>query len=101
MTEQTFTPFLEREILVGGVQKIYKFENGYGASVVRHMGSYGSDEGLWELGVMVEDPADPRVEGMRLTYSTPITDDVIGRLEDDEIPPLLARIQDLPADKEI
>jgi hypothetical protein len=36
----------------GGTIKIYKFPNGYGASVVKTGGSYGGGEGLWELAVL-------------------------------------------------
>lgn len=35
-------PFLD------GSQIIFKFPNSYGASVVRHRGSYGSEKGLFE-----------------------------------------------------
>ena len=35
-----------------GIQRIYKFDNGYGASVVKHKYSYGGDKGLWELAVI-------------------------------------------------
>ena len=38
--------------LWGGVQYIYRFPNGWGASVICHRGSYGGPEGLWEVGVM-------------------------------------------------
>ena len=36
----------------GGVQKIYKFDNGYGASVVRHLFSCGGEQGLWEMALL-------------------------------------------------
>ena len=41
------------------------FENGYGASVVRHEYSYGGKSGLYELAVL-DSSGD-------LTYDTPIT----------------------------
>ena len=55
-----------------GVQHIYKFENGYGASVVKHDYSYGGKSGLWEIAVLDSDD--------ELCYHTPITQDVIGYL---------------------
>jgi len=70
----------------GGIQKVYKFPNGYGASVIRHKGSYGYSKGLWELAVL---------EGGELCYDTEITDDVIGHLNDPEVDRLLRRIQQL------
>lgn len=71
----------------GGDQYKFKFANGFGASVVRHSFSYGSDEGLWELAVLGRDG--------RLTYDTPITDDVVGRLTEGEVADLLVRIEAL------
>lgn len=71
----------------GGIQKTYKFPNGYGASVIRHQGSYGNKKGLWELAVLGQDG--------ELCYSTPITDDVIGHLNDPEVDRLLRKIKEL------
>lgn len=71
----------------GGVQKIYKFPNGYGASVIRNPYSYGGDKGLWEIAVLDENGS--------LTYKTPITDDVIGHLNDDDVIEVLNQIKEL------
>ena len=61
----------------GGIQKVYQFPNGYGASVVKHRGSYGYEKGLWELAVLDFDGS--------LCYTTEITNDVIGHLNDPEV----------------
>ncbi len=71
----------------GGIQKIYEFPNGYGASVVKHKGSYGYLNGLWELAVLDADGS--------LCYTTEITDDVIGHLNDPEVDAILRRIEQL------
>ena len=68
---------VENNNVNGGTQRIYKFPNGYGASVIRHQGSYGFKNGLWELAVL-DSSGD-------LCYSTPITNDVIGHLTDEEV----------------
>lgn len=71
--------------------------NGYGASVVRFLieiegmppvGSYGAERGLWELAVIGPDGD--------LTYSTPITEDVMGHLTEDDVSRVLAEIAALP-----
>jgi len=72
----------------GGDHWRFEFPNGYGASVIRHAYSYGGPAGLWEIGVTVD--------GL-LTYDTPITDDVIGRLDEDEVAETLDAIAALPA----
>jgi|TARA_R110000744_G_scaffold305634_1_gene413984 hypothetical protein len=71
----------------GGRQKLYHFKNGYGASVVKHEGSYGGKSGLWELAVL-------DAEGS-LCYDTEITDDVIGHLNDPQVDALLNQIANL------
>ena len=46
-----YTP-VEINKVHNGEQRVYKFDNGYGASVIRHQYSYGGDKGLWELAVL-------------------------------------------------
>lgn len=87
------TPVISRSIN-GGTQRIYRFANGYGASVVRHPFSYGNKEGLFELAVLSDFKSDTEYE---LTYSTPITSDVIGYLTDEKVEELLTQIEALPA----
>ena len=70
----------------GGTQYIFSFDNGYGASVVNHSISYTNSDDEWELAVL---------EDTYLTYDTPITDDVIGHLEVDEVLTLLDKIERL------
>lgn len=77
-----------------GVQMLFRFPNGRGASVVQGPYSYGVDEGHWELAViefLSEDNHD-----FNLDYSTEITDDVEGHLTESDVNALLDRIKDLP-----
>lgn len=76
----------------GGTQSLYRFDNGYGASVVQGPYTYGGDQGLWELAVIVWDGDD-----FKLTYDTPITDDVLGHLGEGDVAETLQQIADLPA----
>lgn len=91
-------PVIERPML-DGVQKIFKFANGYGASVVKHTGSYGYSEGNWELAVVYFPNDNP--EEFSLTYDTYITSDVVGHLTWQEVYDYLIKIHDLPARKDI
>ena len=70
----------------GGVQIIHEFENGYGASVVKHKGSYGWTQDKWELAVLKDGD---------LCYTSGITNDLIGYLSDVEVTGLLNDIEDL------
>jgi hypothetical protein len=77
---------------LGGVQKVYKCANGYGASVIRFMYSYGGDEGLWEMAVIrfLDE------EHYEIDYATPITNDVLGSLSDEDVKEKLNAISELP-----
>lgn len=70
-----------------GIAGKIMFENGYGASVIRTEHSYGGQIGLYELAVLDNDG--------KLTYDTPITDDVLGYLSPKEVTNYLIQIQDL------
>jgi hypothetical protein len=78
----------------GGTQHLFRFPNGYGASVVEHPYSYGGPDGLKELGVM-KFYGDGDYE-CRLCYDTPITDDVLGHLTAGQVELLLGQIAALP-----
>lgn len=88
-----------------GTQRLYRFENNFGASVVRHSGSYGGNDGLYELAVIIWDPKANvtlvetdlynRITGWTICYSTPITDDVIGYLGEDQVNTVLSFIEKL------
>lgn len=81
-----------------GIQYIFKFDNGYGASVIKHFGSYGHEKDLWELAVVEFRETGSEISH-HLCYDTPITDDVIGYLTDREIREYLQQIKDLSMDK--
>lgn len=73
-----------------GIQYWFSFPNGYAGSVVKGPFTYGGDQDLWELAVMNDSTRD-------LCYDTPITDDVLGYLTDEEVDDYLTKIKELPA----
>ena len=62
--------------MVGKKSRMH-FDNGYGVSVVSHSYSYGGRDGLYEIAVL--DSND------ELTYDTPVTNDVIGYLTEEDL----------------
>jgi hypothetical protein len=70
-----------------GVQATINFDNGLGASVVSHQFSYGGKSGLYELAVLDKNGD--------LTYDTPVTNDVIGWLDESKVTETMAFIQSL------
>ena len=67
-------------------QKIYKFDNGYGASVVCNFGTYGAKNGLFEVAVL---------KNGEMCYDTPITSDVVGWLDFGGVADILNKIKAL------
>ena len=58
----------------------------YGASVIKRVGSYGMENDDWELAVTYDD---------HLYYDSPITDDTLGWIDEDELIDILAQIRNL------
>ena len=88
-------PTLERpHPTMGGVQRLYRFSNNRGASVIQSRYSYGSQEGKWELAVLTFTGED--VTNFFIDYTTPLTDDVLGYLSEEEVDDLLGQVEALP-----
>jgi hypothetical protein len=73
--------------LMKGVKCSVVFENGYGVSVVSHTYSYGGKDGLFEVAVLGKDG--------NLTYDTPVTNDVIGYLTEEDVTDVMKKVQEL------
>ena len=68
-----------------GIHYFFKFNNGYGASVIKTHFSYGVEEDLWELAVLKDG---------HLHYDNPVAQgDVRGYLTDKEVNELLREIE--------
>lgn len=89
LLKQFATYVTNHRIIHGGFQLEYKFENGFGASLVQHQYSYGGKHGLYELAVLDKNG--------KLCYSTPLTDDVLGFLSEQDVKEKLLDIQALPS----
>jgi hypothetical protein len=69
-----------------GVYSETYFQNGYSVSVIKHDGSYGGNDGLYELAVLKDNA---------LCYNTEITSDVIGHLTPDDVTEIMIKVQEL------
>jgi len=85
---------------LGGFQKIYRFSNNFGASIIRFGkmngffdGSYTNDETEVELAVIKFNGKEE--EDWKINYDTPLTNDVIGHLQEKELIKTLNKIKDL------
>ena len=73
---------------MGGVYCRIMFENGFGASIVKHAYSYGGKDGLYEIAVLDD------IEGGPIYY-TSVTDDVLGYLTEGDVETHLNEIKSL------
>ena len=79
--------FVPTEEFLSGIRSTCHFDNGYGVSVVRHKFSYGNKLNLFELAI-IDKVGD-------IVYSTPITDDVLGYLSEDDVSNTMIKVQRL------
>lgn len=79
-----------------GIQYKFHFENGYGASVIKHGGSYGYEYDLWELALLKN-----YGESWNLEYRKIVENDVLGFLTDEQVNKLLENIKDGKVDEYI
>lgn len=74
-------------------QAVFKFPNGYGASLIQGPNSYGGTDGLFELAII---EFTNEVLPWSISYDTPIADDVLGYLTEDTVMDTLNQIYKLP-----
>jgi len=72
---------------MGGTRAVIDYPNGYGASVITGKVFYTDEEHPYELAVM---------DANGITYTTPLTEDVLGYLTKDDVEALLLQISQLP-----
>lgn len=75
--------------IYGGVQFIYKFDNSFGASVIKHKKSIGYDNDLWELAVLRFDTKHIR----GICFDSGITQNVLTNLTNDDVLTYLNKIE--------
>ena len=98
MYNTTYTPQSDK-MINGGTQQVFMFENGYGASVVQHSFSYGGDDGKYEIAVLVV--CNRESGDFTLCYDTPITNDVLGHVLEEDVHGHLQAIAELPERKDL
>jgi hypothetical protein len=86
----SFKSLPSRTIHDTGIQYLAFYPNGYGASIVQHPYSYGNSSGLWELAVIKGTEGE-----WNICYETPITNDVLGHLSENEVDEILTQIEAL------
>ena len=74
--------------LFEGIQYLFRFDNNFGASVVKSRYTYGGDKDLWEMALIYYTHSD-----YFLMYINDFEEDVIGYLTDEEVNKLLEKIE--------
>ena len=80
----------EKHKIQDGIQAKHFFDNGYGVSVVKFPGSYGFEEDLYEVAIL-----QGTEDKWEITYDTPITNDVLGHRDEQDINNILEEVQAL------
>jgi len=93
MSEIIFKDLVFKPTTVGIQAKMF-FDNGYGLSVVKGIGSYGYEDNLYEMAVIKGTEND-----WEICDDTPITDDVLGRLTEYYVTKYMREVQLLPKAK--
>lgn len=79
---------------------IFRFNNAYGASVIRGAYTYGGDKGLFELAVIHFIEPEHTDEGQEydfdLDYDNDVTQDVLGHLSEEDVVGYLREIKEFP-----
>lgn len=81
-----------------GIHYIFRFNNGFGASVIKCFGSHGYEQDLWELGIILfEEENKKATDEYVLWYPYTILkgNDVLGCLNDSQIIEVLKKIKNL------
>lgn len=87
---EQFKKYIKKQNYLGYPQTIYKFPNGYGASVIKFNYMY--------FGIEIAVLKFDKEGNWDIDYSTPITNDVIGGLNEEERDDVLQQIFDLKED---
>ena len=75
-----------QESYLNAKQAVMEFENGYGVSVLLGSCFYSNGIDTYEVGIL---------HNGSLCYSTPITNDVIGRISEEEVSEIMIEVQKL------
>ena len=98
------TLYMIPELSRPGIQYIFKFDNNYGASVIKRSGSYGYEEDLWEIGFISFDENNDwhldydvtGANGKKEFFDDIFRSDVVeGFLSEKDVMNILRRIRDL------
>ena len=85
-----FKPLQDNESSIG-VQATIFFDNGHGASIIKTPYGYGGKEGFYGLAVIKANE-----NGWDLNFNTPITNNVLGYLTENDLLNYLEKIKKLP-----
>lgn len=75
-----------------GVQALHFFSNEYGVSVVKFPGSYGYEQDLYEVAVL-----KGTEKNWNICYDTPVTDDVMGHRDEQDVEIIMEEVEALNA----